>query len=328
MELNRPRGISDQSWQAIEHHRERLDHAWQFPADGGAIIGAAKDLCECVARVVLQERAVPYGGNDDLPRLVTEAHRTLDRLPGRGQAAQIGVQNLAQGARTIVTALSELRNELGSGHGRAQTPRVSREAAVAASDAAALWIRWALARLDDVLGGDVDLLIQELRGTHYRRGLLEQRFDEVGLDSLAGEDQRRIRVAVAHRTMRGTFVVSESGVDPLQDRPGDWPEDYRLGVANGLLLAPEGMLEIRPHFVPVLASVVAQMRPEDWAELVGVAVAAPVSLNLAVDQARLGEIKTAIDGQVQSLPESYRAGWLQLADRFSQAQPRPSFPPP
>src|SRR5215472_16729878 len=135
MELNRPRGISDQSWQAIEHHRERLDRAWRYSADGGAVIGAAKDLCECVARVVLEERAVPYGGNDDMPKLVSAAHTTLDRRPGRGQAAQVGVRNLSQAARNIVIVLSELRNELGSGHGRAQTPRVSREAAVAASDA-------------------------------------------------------------------------------------------------------------------------------------------------------------------------------------------------
>lgn len=317
MELNRPRGISDQSWQAIDHHRKRLDRAWRFPADGGAVIGAAKDLCECVARVVLEERAVPYGGNDDMPKLVTTAHRTLDRLPGRGQAAQVGVRNLSQAARSIVIVLAELRNELGSGHGRAQTPRVSREAAVAASDAATLWVRWALARLDDLLGGDVDFLVQELRGRHYSRGLLEQRFDEVGLDSLPGEDQRRLGVAVAHRAMKGTFVVTESGVDPLQDRPGDWPEDYRLGVANGLLLATDGKLEIRPYFAPILASIVTQMRPEDWAELVDLAAAAPVMLYLAVDQARLDEIRTALEGQIQSLPEGYRAGWLRMASKFS-----------
>jgi hypothetical protein len=326
MDLNRPRGISDQSWQAIDHHRQRLDRAGGFPADGGAIIGAAKDLCECVARVVLEERAVPYGGNDDMPKLVTAAHKTLDRLPGRGQAAQVGVRNLAQAARSIVIVLSEIRNELGSGHGRAQTPRVSREAAVAASDATALWVRWALARLDDLLGGDVDLLVQELHSGGFKRGLLEQRFDEVALHSLPGEDQRRLGAAVAHRARRGTFVVTESGVDPLLDRPRDWPEDYRLGVANGLLLATDGNLEMRPYFAPVLASIVAQMRSEDWAELVDAMVAAPVMPYLAVDQSRLDEIRTALECQIQSLPEGYRAGWVGLASKFSDAQPRPSFP--
>jgi len=326
MELDRPRGINDQSWQAIEYHRERLDRAWRPPADEGAVIGAAKDLCECVARVVLEERAVAYGGNDDVPKLVTAAHKTLDRLPGRGQAAQIAVRNLSQAARSIVTILSELRNELGSGHGRAQIPRISREAAVVASDAAALWVRWALARLDDLLGGDVDILIQELHGTIYSRGRLEKRFDEVGLDSLPAEDQRRLGVAVAHRAMQGTFVVRESGVDPLQDRPGDWPEDYRLGVATGLLLASDGNLLLQSHFVPVLASIVAQMRSEDWGELANVSVAAPVNPYIAVDQARLDEVRTALEGQVLSLPERHRAGWLCLVNKFSKAQPVPSFP--
>jgi hypothetical protein len=326
MDLYRPRGISDQSWQAVELHRGRLDRAWSFPTDEGAVIGAAKDLCECVARVVLEERAVSYAGSDDVPKLVTAAHKTLDRLPGRGQAAQLAVRNLAQAARNIVIILCELRNELGSGHGRARVPKISHEAAVAASDAAGMWVRWALARLDDVLGGDVDLLIQDLNGGGFRRGLLEQRFDEVGLDSLSGEDQRRLGVAVAHRAMQGTFVVSESGVEPLKDRPGDWPEDYRLGVASGLLLAPDGNLQVRSHFVPVLASIVAQMRLDDWVELATVALSAPVSLSIAIDQSRLDEVRTALEEQLSSLPERHRETWLALASKFSEAQPVPSFP--
>jgi hypothetical protein len=134
--------------------------------------------------VALEERAVPYTRKDDVPALARAAHRTLDRLPGRGQAAQTGIRNLSQAALSIVTVLAELRNELGTGHGRANAPRISLEAAVAASDAAMLWTRWVLARLDEVLGGDVDLLIGELRGQIFSRGELDRRFDEVGLDSL------------------------------------------------------------------------------------------------------------------------------------------------
>jgi Abortive infection C-terminus len=326
MELDRPRGINDRSWDAIEYHKSRLDRAWRPPADEGAVIGAAKDLCECVARVVLEERAVSYSGNDDLPRLVSAAHKTVDRLPGRGQAAQIAVRNIAQSARSIVTALTELRNQVGSGHGRARTPRISQEAAVVAADAAGLWVRWILARLDDLLGGDVDILIQELHGTPYSRGRLEKRFGEVGLDSLPAEDQHRLGVAVARRAAQGTFVVRESGVDPLQDQPGDWPEDYRLGVASGLLLSPGGSLLLKAHFAPVLASIIAQMRPEDWGELADAAVAAPMGLSIAFDQARLDEVKIALQGQAPSLPERYRADWSRLASKFSEAQSMPSFP--
>jgi hypothetical protein len=72
VELTRPRGISDPSWQAILHQKERLDRALSTPADAGAAIGAAKELCECVARVVLTERAVPYSRSDNMPKLVKD----------------------------------------------------------------------------------------------------------------------------------------------------------------------------------------------------------------------------------------------------------------
>jgi hypothetical protein len=122
-----------------------------------------------------------------------------------------------------------------------------------------LWSRWELARLDELGGGEVDLLVRELRGQHYHRGELETRFDEVGLDSLFADDQQRLGVAVAHRAMKGTFVVRamkgtfvvrESGVNPLLERASEWPDAYRLGVAEGLLLEPEGRLMARPYFIP------------------------------------------------------------------------------
>jgi hypothetical protein len=60
MELQRPRGITDQSWEAVSRQKDRLDRAWRTPADRSAVLGAAKELCECVARVALEERAVSY----------------------------------------------------------------------------------------------------------------------------------------------------------------------------------------------------------------------------------------------------------------------------
>lgn len=107
------------------------------------------------------------------------------------------MRNLSQAALTIVSTLTELRNELGTGHGRAKVPRVSREAAVAATDASILWSRWALARLDEVLGGEVDRLISELSGGHFGRGFLDRRFDEVGLDACS----RTINTASARRLL-------------------------------------------------------------------------------------------------------------------------------
>ena len=219
MDLIRSRGITDQSWHAILHHKARLDRAWHEPSDESAAIGAAKELCESTARVILEERAITYSQRDDMPKLVQAAHATLDRKPGRGQAAQVAIRNLSQAALKIITTLYELRNELGTGHGRARAPKVTLEAAAAASDAALLWTRWALARLDGIMGGDVDLLVSDLRNGGWTRGKLEKRFGEVDLESLFPEDQQRVGVAVAHRALRGTFVIRESGVDPLQEHP-------------------------------------------------------------------------------------------------------------
>lgn len=316
MELRRPRGIDDQSWQAICHHKDRLDRAWQLPEDLGAAIGAAKELCESVARVVLAERAVPFSRSDDMPKLVNAAHSTLDRRPGHGQAAQIAVRKLSQAALTIVSTLTELRNELGTGHGRPTVPRVSREAAVAATDASILWSRWALARLDEIQGGEVDLLIGELSGGHFHRGLLDLRFDEVGLHDMFGDDQYRLGAAVAHRSMNGTFVVSESGVTPLADKPLDWPEDYRRGVAAGLLLDQSGSLVIRPFFVAALAAIVAEMATADWADLSAQALTAPLGRSLAADADKLREIREALDSQAKFMPEHSRPSWELLAARF------------
>src|SRR5260370_6625751 len=198
-----------------------------------------------------------------MPKLVKAAHSTLDRLPGRGGEAQVAVGKLSQAGWTIVSTLTELGNQLGAGHGRARMPRVSREAAVAATDAGILWSRWALARLDEVLGGEVDQLIGELSGGHFHRGLLDQRFDEVGLYDLFGDDQYRLGAAVAHRSMNGISVLYETGVTPPAERPLDWLEDYRRGVAAGLLLAPTGSLVIRPFFSPTLSALAAEMATVD-----------------------------------------------------------------
>ena len=49
-------------------------------------------------------------------------------------------------------------------------------------------------------------------------------------------------------------------------------------------------------------------------------------LYMAVDQARLDEVRTALEGQLSSFPERYHEAWLGLASKFSEAQPVPSFP--
>ena len=54
--LSRPEGISDQHWAAIAVHEARLDRACER-GDRSDVVGAAKELCECVASVVCATQA-------------------------------------------------------------------------------------------------------------------------------------------------------------------------------------------------------------------------------------------------------------------------------
>jgi len=159
--LARPEGISDQHWASIEAHDARLDRACER-SDRSGIVGAAKELCECVASVVCAEQAQTISTADDFGKLISAAHAALDRRPGRGAAVEGSVRLIAQTARTIVTALNSLRNEVGTGHGRPVTPVVTCETAAIAEHSARLWSAWALGRLDEVLHGEVPRLIHEL----------------------------------------------------------------------------------------------------------------------------------------------------------------------
>jgi hypothetical protein len=315
--LARPEGISDQHWDSIEAHQARLDRACER-GDRSGIVGAAKELCECVASVVCAEQAQTISTADDFGKLISAAHTALDRRPGRGAAIEGSVQLIAQTARTIVAALNSLRNEVGTGHGRPVTPVVTRETAAIAEHSARLWSAWALGRLDEVLRGEVPRLIHELEaGGNWRRGLLAQRFAEVGLQSLHSEDQRRIGVAVARRASGGgTFVVSEAGVRPLRWDAEAWPAAYSDGVAAGLLLDDSGRLTLRKGFVEDLAAIVAVMNVDEWCQLADQAVTALWAPDLAGDSERQRELADFIDSLWPTLDDDRRRTWVLLAERL------------
>ena len=316
--LHRPEGLDDQHWRAVQAHETRLANA-SARSDRSAIVGASKELCEAVAAVVCSALAQTFNA-DDYGQKLSAAHAALDRRPGRGAATEGSVRNISQAVRTIAGELNSLRNEVGTGHGRPFVPVVTRETATVAESAALLWSQWALARLDEILRGQVAGLVAELeRGGNWRRGMLKQRFEEVDLPTLHSEDQHRIGVAVAHRgSGGGTFVVSEAGIDPLRWTPEAWPPNYRSGVAAGLLLDGAGRIGIRRRFVDALAAIVAMMDHAEWEELARAAVAAPFALELATDITERREIAEAFDLLAVSLDEVQRQGWVLLADRLRE----------
>ena len=81
LDLRRPDHLEDEAWEAIQVHARRLDGA-QTSADAGWVIGCAKDLIECVARVVLDAKGLPLSGTADFDEAVNAAHVALERQPG------------------------------------------------------------------------------------------------------------------------------------------------------------------------------------------------------------------------------------------------------
>jgi hypothetical protein len=313
--LRRPEGVSDKHWEAIEAHEARLDGAVQR-ADFSGVVGAAKELCECVARVICAERAQTLSTSDDFGKTILTAHDALDRRPGRGAAVEMAVREMAQTAREMMTKLSFLRNELGTGHGRSILPVVTRETAAMAEQSARLWSTWALARLDEVLRGEVPGLVQELERGLWHRGLLAQRFAEVGLDSLHSEDQHRLGVAVAHRSSGGgTFVVRQGGIEPLESDGSAWPASYRAGVAAGLMIDSLGRFALIPQYVRVLSTIVSLMELEEWRQLSEQAASAPLDVNLRGDNELRQQLADEMMNIADTLDGHHRAYWLELSKR-------------
>ena len=69
MLLLRPQHINEQHWESIQLHAARV--ANQIAEDAGGLIGACKELVECVAKVVLLEATSPE--LEEFPKLIKKA---------------------------------------------------------------------------------------------------------------------------------------------------------------------------------------------------------------------------------------------------------------
>jgi Abortive infection C-terminus len=260
LELERPEGLEDRAWESIEDCLNRLQRAFR-DGDRLLIVGSAKELVEATARVVLDARGQPAASGEDFQEAVNQAHVALKRQPGPELAIDPAVRAIAQGSKTIATQLRELRNDYGTGHGRAFIPDVAEEVMLVGVDAAMLWSRWALRRLQHFIAGMPSMLARELHeGKTIRSGELRDRLVAVDLPSLDPDDQRLLGVAVADRAMRGTFVIKEDGVDACAEAQDAslWPPGYREGLAEGLFLDRKGHVYVEEwgarHTAIVLAA--------------------------------------------------------------------------
>lgn len=139
------------SSEAIKEHLKRLAAA--VDVDPRLAVSVAKDLVESTAKLILRERGVTYKERDDLPALVSRAQTAL-RLHAAG-VTDPSVE--AQALKTILGSLTrltqgvtELRNQIGVGHGRESVPTwVRPRHARLAAGAATTWCNLMLETLGD-----------------------------------------------------------------------------------------------------------------------------------------------------------------------------------
>jgi hypothetical protein len=85
-------------------------------------IGTAKELVETCCKTILEARNVAFSRSADLPELVKsttkELELTPDDIPDKANAADT-VKRLLSNLATITYGIAELRNQYGTGHGKA-----------------------------------------------------------------------------------------------------------------------------------------------------------------------------------------------------------------
>lgn len=112
-------------------------------------IGKAKELVESCCKTILEENGVLVDSNWEIPRLIKETTVVLDEslLPQdiANERAEESVKKLIGNLSQLPYRLAELRNEMGTGHGRANsfTGLEARHARMAVGAAATLcWFLW------------------------------------------------------------------------------------------------------------------------------------------------------------------------------------------
>lgn len=317
IELERPDHLSDEAWQAIEQHNQRLRAALTMN-DLPWVIGSAKELVESVARAVLDAKGVVLGSNADFASVVNEAHKALERQPGVNVSLSPEVRAIAASSRKIVLAVRDIRNDVGTGHGRGRLDRIDEEKVTVVVDAAGLWTRWALRRLEHMLLREADNLIAELREAIVSGASLAKHLKAVVLPDQPSEMQRALGVAFAQRSAGGTFVARIVGVDgpSTSEDLKAWPPEYRLGIVAGLVLSSAGYLSLSESWVPTVVAVVSPLPPTQlvtFLQELNSQVALAGTTPSRSDE-ELHALAETVREHADKLPVQARSEWSRLAD--------------
>ncbi len=318
--LPRAEWLQEESWQAIVDHYGRLGSA-VAANDRPLVVGSAKELVECVARVVLIAHGRVTGDKDEYDKVLGHAHTVVEHAADHGLPANDPLRQIPNAAKKMASQLRELRNRFGTGHGRPVVHEITAEVVEACVHGALVWVRWALARLQTVLLGAVEPLVHDLRGGLFSGGDLAARLAAANIPELEAPEQRRLGVAVGQRSARETFNVRIEGIRACADNPERWPDAYRQGVVEGLFLNEDGQVEARPRISPDCAVDVLQHHPSPervLADLRDVLSAASWSVLFQQEHAA---VITAMREELQRLPGLAQQSWTDIINDLEARAP-------
>jgi hypothetical protein len=265
-----PNGVSDGARTAIVNHVHRVNRA-VAAGDVEQIIGAAKDLVECVTKVAIETLGGTYGSNEKLPKLAQQALSALKSHPSGFQGRR-PLQEFTQALAKVPAAVAELRNHDGTGHGRTQPTDLHEDTAAFVQQVAVAWSRWVLAALGRVLTGmsELDEAIRAIEwDVAFRRGELRSFLDELHLDQLESEQQRRLGVAVGRRWASGTFMVRLDVIEPFVAGES-FPEPFAVGLIEGSFIDTNGYIRTNgqcAHDAAVVAAYLGEVGADTLTEL-------------------------------------------------------------
>ncbi|RSN46891.1 hypothetical protein DMH08_34935 [Actinomadura sp. WAC 06369] len=139
---------------AIHEGLQRIARAEQHE-DPALVIGAAKELIESTAKLVLTELGKPLDPRADIQKLIRGAQKELGLLPSRdadsGPDGTEAIKKILNSASAIAVGVAELRNRgYGTGHGPASARRgLAPRHAHLAANAAVTWCELILETLAD-----------------------------------------------------------------------------------------------------------------------------------------------------------------------------------
>jgi hypothetical protein len=87
-------------------------------------VGASKELCEAFAKGYLGAVHEPFNNDDHLPRLAGRVCGVItERANDRGDVAPETLKRILGGVGGVVQGIAEVRNAVGTGHGRPERPQ-------------------------------------------------------------------------------------------------------------------------------------------------------------------------------------------------------------